>query len=120
MIRITILTFVLILTGCDGLIPERDKDLETKVAKILPNSEIQALKIMDISSTITITGKEIFELDSSKRDEIALEIGNIAISEYKTVETVLLTLIEGGNGALIASYTWQNVDGKLVPIESAP
>lgn len=117
MIRITTLLISLILVGCGDLLPKQDTQLEAKISRVLRNSEVQAMKVMDLTIMVTILGKEVFELDNTERDKVALEIGYIALKSSKTVETIVVTFMRGGNGSLTAFYTWENKDGKLKPLE---
>jgi len=117
-VRLAFLILILLISGCGDLSIGRDIALEEKVLQITKDSEVEVVKMMNLSVAITIFGDEAFRLSDKDRNVLAHEIGNVILHNSSTTESIILIFIKEGHNTMTASYTWENADGQLKPLKS--
>lgn len=115
--KATVLLIILLIFGCGDFSMERDNALEAKISEITTNSKVEVMKMMTLTVAITVFGDEAFKLNDQDRDALANKIGNVALKNSNSTETVMLIFLKDGNGTMTASYTWENVNGQLKPLK---
>jgi len=106
-----------LVCGCGDFSVGRDSALEDKVLQLTKNSEAEVVKMMSFSVAITVFGDEAFKLSDQDRYVLAHEIGNVVLNNSSSTETIILIFIRDGHDTMTASYSWENVNGRLKPLK---